>query len=656
MKTTEQKAKAYDEAIEKIKYVMEHGVQPVLNKEDLREIFPEIQESEDDGIRKEIISALKWANHKGVYDKHIAWLEKQGGNLIKNGYTDNKDFIKYADKYSHEIWHKLMDNFKNIKDYNIGCNDVSDIVLNAIIDTCNWLEKKGEKPQGKTALEAVKEKKIDNQNCVKSDDKVEEHLIPTKGIYYTCIKDYYSSDNTHLCVKGNVYKSSFNGYIDDESHFGLSWTNSCAEKYFEPTQDEDWIVCEHDNVIGKPVQYKEFKKKVNQKFIENLKAEGITPKLRLWTIEDAKDGDILASIYNKPFIYNGNHNSTHVGAYCGISTENRFNVATEKCRWTANVNIRPATKEQSDALLTKMREAGYEWDAEKKELKKVEPKFKVGQWIVFKDKYYKVNYNGCGYELVDQNGLSTSLEYGTIDKNAGLWDITKDAKDGDVIFYSSGWTCIFKCIHGIWYSSYCFITADGEFHTGYEEHSVDAKLNGNANPATKEQRDTLMKAIADAGYTFDFEKKELKKIEQKKDIYNKLTDFESSLKHIMEEAIECGDTHNLKADADMLLRLVQKPAWSEEDESILQGIWDEILANKHDAKEYEWKTYDKFLDWLKSLKDRVQPQLKQEWSEEDERMMLSIEQVMNCASLLNIVPQKINKVRTWLKSIKERII
>ena len=32
-------------------------------------------------------------------------------------------------------------------------------------------------------------------------------------------------------------------------------------------------------------------------------------------------------------------------------------------------------------------------------------------------------------------------------------------------------------------------------------------------PATKEQRDTLEKAMTDAGYTFDFEKKELKKIE-----------------------------------------------------------------------------------------------------------------------------------------------
>lgn len=30
----------------------------------------------------------------------------------------------------------------------------------------------------------------------------------------------------------------------------------------------------------------------------------------------------------------------------------------------------------------------------------------------------------------------------------------------------------------------------------------------------------------------------------------------------------------------------------------------EILANKHNAKEYDWKTYDKFLAWLKSLKAR----------------------------------------------------
>lgn len=53
---------------------------------------------------------------------------------------------------------------------------------------------------------------------------------------------------------------------------------------------------------------------------------------------------------------------------------------------------------------------------------KVEPKFHKGEWIVWKNKCYKVNYNGCGYELIDQNGLSTWLEYGTVDENAHLWE------------------------------------------------------------------------------------------------------------------------------------------------------------------------------------------------------------------------------------------
>ena len=95
-------------------------------------------------------------------------------------------------------------------------------------------------------------------------------------------------------------------------------------------------------------------------------------------------------------------------------------------------------------------------------------------------------------------------------KNGHLWTI-QDAKDGDVIFYDSGWTCIFKCIHGIWFSSYCFITDDGEFYTGYERHAVDATINGNAHPATKEQCDRLFQKIKEAGYKWNSETKTLER-------------------------------------------------------------------------------------------------------------------------------------------------
>lgn len=55
----------------------------------------------------------------------------------------------------------------------------------------------------------------------------------------------------------------------------------------------------------------------------------------------------------------------------------------------------------------------------------------------------------------------------------------------------------------------------------------------------------------------------------------KLTEFERAVKQVMEEAIECGDTHNLKADAEMLYNLARKPidvetspTWKEHDEMV----------------------------------------------------------------------------------------
>lgn len=58
----------------------------------------------------------------------------------------------------------------------------------------------------------------------------------------------------------------------------------------------------------------------------------------------------------------------------------------------------------------------------------------------------------------------------------------------------------------------------------------------------------------------------------------------------------------------------QKPAWSEEDERNLQGVIDEIWANKNQAPDYDLATYDKYLSWLKSLKQRYN------WKPSDEQM------------------------------------
>ena len=73
--TIGEKARAYDKALKWMRelYPGLHGA----TKEDAEHYFPELRESEDERIRKEIVSALKFANVGDVYDKHIAYLEKQ---------------------------------------------------------------------------------------------------------------------------------------------------------------------------------------------------------------------------------------------------------------------------------------------------------------------------------------------------------------------------------------------------------------------------------------------------------------------------------------------------------------------------------------------------------------------------------------------------
>lgn len=50
-----------------------------------------------------------------------------------------QDSMKYAGEYSKRVWEMLMGRFKKNENFSIGCNDVSDIVLNAIIDALNGM-------------------------------------------------------------------------------------------------------------------------------------------------------------------------------------------------------------------------------------------------------------------------------------------------------------------------------------------------------------------------------------------------------------------------------------------------------------------------------------------------------------------------------------
>lgn len=94
-----------------------------------------------------------------------------------------------------------------------------------------------------------------------------------------------------------------------------------------------------------------------------------------FTIEDAKDGDVLA---NGEMIVIFKHFKDplyrqHIVAYIGLDICGNIQITDDI--WSLGIDkARPATKEQRNLLFAKMKEAGYEWDAEKKELRKIEDK------------------------------------------------------------------------------------------------------------------------------------------------------------------------------------------------------------------------------------------------------------------------------------------
>lgn len=143
---------------------------------------------------------------------------------------------------------------------------------------------------------------------------------------------------------------------------------------------------------------------------------------------------------------------------------------------------------------------------------KTKPRFKIGDWIVFNGLilYVKEVVNGF-YRTISKGGIPNSYNW-DIDNIARLWTI-QDAKDGDVLVHSSFMFDDFIFIYNNTsiLQAYCYysnernglIIEDRGHHCPWNMQEV--------TPATKEQRDALMKAMNDAGYEWDTEKKELKR-------------------------------------------------------------------------------------------------------------------------------------------------
>ena len=235
--------KKYEEALKRAKSWYNSTF---ANNDILKQIFPELKESEDENIRKELIEAV-------------------------NGLWDNDALPMPLSVKRKDAW-------------------------------IAWLEKQG------------REEKVDDANKVKPKFKVGDYVAINPELRFAsplCIKDI---DNNNYRVES----------LDGDS--GVPTIDYLDKNY------------------------------------------------HLWTPQEAKDGDVLANDHHilifKEFDYDWHSNWTpdSVKAYCGIKPNGNFELDKDNWCFCGTLHIHPATKEQRDILFQKMKEAGYEWDSNKKRL------------------------------------------------------------------------------------------------------------------------------------------------------------------------------------------------------------------------------------------------------------------------------------------------
>lgn len=246
-----------------------------------------------------------------------------------------------------------------------------------------------------------------------------------------------------------------------------------------------------------------------------------------------------------------------------------------------------------------------EKQGEQKPIDKVEPKFKIGDWITNGEYTWKVtDTKPLDYTIQSPNGDEIDDTISYVDEHFHLWTI-QDAKDGDVLFTTCNNSNEMVFIyHGIEFDVFnCYFLYS---HTRNEHKIFNSACSVKADiyTATKEQRDLLFQKMKEAGYEWDAEKKELKKVEP-------------------------------------------KPAWSEEDEKKLQDViyWFEIFCEKNQTKP-EMK---ESLDWLKSFKDRVQPN---HWKPSEYDISLLEEIARNIRNNVRPFCSEVSSLEDLIKNLK----
>jgi len=616
----EEKALLYDEALKYARIYYKNGDEDM--KMMMKTCFPVLaEESEDEKIRKALVNQFndykrRGENHGFGYsnDKILAWLEKQERREI-----DDSDIA-------------TLENWENIVKENKEKWQLSDWFVEA------------------TALliEKVKGKEI------KADGN--------KTMLNSCINTLRNVGHQHLA-----------DWLEKQSE------HKPADKVEPKFKVGDWIVY-NDNVyciynIGL------------KKYYECLKIDGtvhtfdfsIDNKSHIWTIQDAKDGDVLAC-NEEILLFKSYSVQGRISLYCWYNgqTNNFHSKEVVDTLMTTRNKICPATKKQRDILFANMKEKGYEWNTDKKELKKIViPIFNIGDTIIKKHNsdihdfgsFVITDITGGKYWYNDRIicNITEQDEWEIYKYKPTKWS-EEDEKilDRLITNYESGYLPpvierddIVKRLKSL--KNRIQSQPEQGNNMGISEETKQ-KLKDNLNKAIEKETPESWNEFLDE----QCEKKPADKIEPKQEwsendeyiLFRTISDLKFLKDTISIDPKYAVNIIDVEREINLLKSIkdrVQpqpKQEWSEEDDNCLSTIIAEFskCAGKSVSKD-EWMRCN---DFLNSLKDRVQP--KKEWSEDDEEIHRKCICAMRASACGFPEEEKfVEQVDNWLKSLKDRV-
>lgn len=430
----EEKAKRYDEAIEKLHEIITMDNKPVNPKEIGEYLFPELEESEDERIRKQIISFLKEFEYDHYrcldFSSWIAWLENQDFNYtfeIKEGHwykcvcdymLNNSDVMFKYDRlyYCRRDW-RLDGEIDEINVKNIGVNGYKSFFRPATNQEIkDWLEKQGKE----TSMKVYRvENEAEQKGLWRKFDGTYEPLFDmlTDGqcrdlpmedspVYREGGKRWFASAPSKETLqkwfsKRDLEELVANGFTISEfevvgykkvSDFEYIFTrdNILNRNYLEvsdiyPEQKDfepkfkvgDWVVQENIGVYKVIEICKSWYEVIDSEDNHYSISFDKECMCHLWTIDDANEGDVLCTYEcGEPkivFFLKGTpkkHRALRYYCYYNIMYPYFEYDSETGCLAPNKEDIKPATNEQRDKLEKAMLKAWYKWNKEERKLEK----------------------------------------------------------------------------------------------------------------------------------------------------------------------------------------------------------------------------------------------------------------------------------------------